>query len=38
MILHFRVTRETLADAIFNDAVADLVADGHFDHVIAKYA
>ena len=38
MILDFGVARIALADAIFDDAVADLVAVGHFDHVIAQRA
>ena len=36
MVLDLGIARIAFAHAIFDDAVADMVADGHFDHVIAQ--
>src|SRR5471030_2955079 len=38
MHLHFGIARVTLADAIFHDAIADFVAVGHLDDMIAERA
>src|ERR1700677_2093221 len=38
MVLDLGIARIAFADAVFDDAVADLVADGYFDHVIAQRA
>jgi hypothetical protein len=38
MALDFRITGVSLADAVLDDAVADLVAIGHLDHMVAEGA
>src|SRR6266851_2009134 len=38
MVLHFGVALVALADTVFDDAVANLVAVGHLDDVIAERA